>query len=231
MDLEAPAFTFEGQVVALADEIAQCTHDLEDGVRSGIISFDDICADPLVQQTINDYSIPVNMATKTPAYDTRMLIIKNMVGYFINDACVESRRRVDEYINSYAPNYADQTNCIREKCIVLSTKVEEARERLYKDMIKNRVICSEQISISDSKSEYLIRQLFKAFHTHPKQLPNYVLEKYCKRCGIEFNRASLNVEEFQTDPKFIRAICDHISGMTDQFAAREYNRLYMPDYQ
>ena len=231
MDLEAPAFTFEGQVVALADEIAQCTHDLEDGVRSGIISFEDICKDPFIQQIIKEYNIPVKRDTKTPAYDTRVLLVKNMVGYFINDACVESGSRIEDYINSYAPNYADQTNCISEKCIVLSPKVEEARKRLYKDMIENRVICSEQISISDSKSEYLIRQLFKAFHTHPKQLPNYVLDKYCKRCGIEFNRESLEVEEFQKDERFIRAICDHIAGMTDQFAAREYSRLYVPEYK
>ena len=92
-------------------------------------------------------------------------------------------------------------------------------------------ICSEQISISDSKSEYLIKQLFKAFFTHPKQLPDYVLEKYCNRSGIEFNRATLDVEKIQKDPRFIRTICDHIAGMTDQFAAREYYRLYIPEYK
>ena len=98
-------------------------------------------------------------------------------------------------------------------------------------MIVNRVICSEQISISDAKAEYLIKQLFKAFYTHPKQLPDYVLEKYCNRTGKEFNRATLDILDLQSDPRFIRTICDHISGMTDQFAAREYNRLYVPEYK
>lgn len=114
---------------------------------------------------------------------------------------------------------------------MLSPDVERARKRIYNDMIVNRVICSEQISISDSKSEYLIKQLFKAFFTHPKQLPDYVLEKYCNRSGIEFNRATLDVEKIQKDPRFIRTICDHIAGMTDQFAAREYYRLYIPEYK
>lgn len=86
-------------------------------------------------------------------------------------------------------------------------------------------------SISDSKSEYLIKQLFKAFYTHPKQLPDYVLEKYCSRNKIDFNRATLNAKTLQADSKFIRTICDHISGMIDQFAAREYNRLYVPEYK
>jgi len=231
MDLDAPAFTFEGQVVALADDIAQCTHDLEDGVRSGIISFNAVCDDPLVQKVMEESKIRIDKHTRTPAYDTRALVIKTMVGYFIKDACIESSQRIDEYINNYSPNYTDQSNCIKEKCIMLSPSVESARKELYKDMIINRVICSEQISISDSKSEYLIRQLFKAFYTHPKQLPDYVLEKYCERCGVEFNRASLDIEAFQLDHRFVRTICDHIAGMTDQFAAREYNRLYVPEYQ
>lgn len=154
-----------------------------------------------------------------------------MVGYFIKDAYLESSKRIDNYINKYAPDYSSQHNCINEKCIMLSPEVETASKRIYKDMIVNQVICSEQISISDAKSEYLIKQLFKAFYTHPKQLPDYVLEKYCNKNNIEFNRATLNIKKLQSDPKFIRTICDHISGMTDQFAAREYYRLYVPEYK
>ncbi len=231
MRLDAPSFTLEGQVVALADEIAQCTHDIEDGVRSKIISFDALSNDPFVQKVISESGISLNENTKTPAYDTRSLIIKNMVGFFIKDACIESTKQIEKYIDAYSPNYSTLDDCINEKCVMLSPDVELARKRIYNDMIVNRVICSEQISISDSKSEYLIKQLFKAFFTHPKQLPDYVLEKYCNRSGIEFNRATLDVEKIQKDPRFIRTICDHIAGMTDQFAAREYYRLYIPEYK
>ena len=231
IDINAPAFTLEGQVVALADEIAQCTHDLEDGVRSKIISFDAIRNDPFVKKVIIESSININERTKTPTYDTRSLIIKNMVGYFIKDACTQSSKRIDDYLKAYSPNYASQRDCINEKCIILSPEVESARKRIYNDMIVSRVIYSEQISISDSKSEYIIKQLFKAFYTHPKQLPDYVLEKYCDRNGIALSRATLDTKALQADAKFIRTICDHISGMTDQFAAREYNRLYVPEYK
>ena len=67
---------------------------------------------------------------------------------------------------------------------MLSPEVEAARKRIYKNMIINQVICSEQISISDAKSEYLIKQLFKAFYTHPKQLPDYVLKISANSIGI-----------------------------------------------
>lgn len=231
MDLDAPSFTLEGQVVALADEIAQCTHDIEDGVRSKIISFASISKDPFVQRVIRESGIDLNENTKTPTYDTRSLIIKNMVGFFITDACIESSKKIENYINTYAPNYSSLHNCINEKCIMLSADVALARKRIYEEMIVNHVIYSEQISISDSKSEYLIKQLFKAYFSHPRQLPDYVLEKYCKRIGIDFNRSTLEIEKIQTDPRFVRTICDHIAGMTDQFAAREYYRLYIPEYK
>ena len=231
IDLQAPSFTFEGQVVALADEIAQCTHDLEDGVRSGIITFDTIRKDPFVAQIINESGISLNENTKTPTYDTRSLIIKTMVGYFIKDACTESYKMMDNYLRNHSPKYSCQRDCVNSKCIMLSSEVETARKRIYDEMIVNRVICSEKISISDAKSEYIIKQLFKAFFSHPRQLPDYVLDKYCRRKGITLNRATIEVESLQADPQFIRTICDHISGMTDQFAAREYIRLYVPEYK
>ena len=85
IDLSAPSFTLEGQVVAISDEIAQCTHDLEDGVRSKIISFSDIQNYPLVLQVIKKYDIFIPRSTVTPTYDTRNLIIKNLVGFLIED--------------------------------------------------------------------------------------------------------------------------------------------------
>lgn len=231
INLETPSFTFEGQVVAIADEIAQCTHDLEDGVRSKIISIDMICKDPLINKVIDENNVHIDLHSKTPAFDTRVLIIKNLVGYFIKNVCIESKPCIEQYIKKYSPKYSSLTDCINEKCVVLSAEVEEARERIYKDMIVNRVICSQDISVSDSKSEYIIKQLFRAYYTHPRQLPDYILEKYYKNIGIVFNRSTMDVESLQRDSRFIRAICDHISGMTDQFAAREYFRLYVPDYK
>lgn len=82
IDLRLPSFTVEGQVVAIADEIAQCTHDLEDGVRSGIIEFSPLINMPLVQECINKYKVKVNPAASSLAYETRSQIIKNLVGFF-----------------------------------------------------------------------------------------------------------------------------------------------------
>ena len=86
MYLDLPfSITLEGQVVAIADEIAQCTHDLEDGVRSGVINFRDLMNQPLVSQCMKAYNIELDKKTAMPAYETRSLVIKNLVGYLIYD--------------------------------------------------------------------------------------------------------------------------------------------------
>ena len=53
---------------------------------------------------------------------------------------------------------------------------------------------------------------------------------YGEKDADSFDRKIISVEELQHDPKFIRFICDHIAGMSDQFAAREYMNLYIPNY-
>jgi len=228
MDLNAPSFTLEGQVAAISDEIAQCTHDLEDGVRSRIISFRDIQNDPLVLQVIEKYNILIPHLTENPAYDTRNLIIKNLVGFLIEDVCVESQKRIHLYVEKYGIPDAGEGG-FRERCISFSPDIEKAVLRLL-NFIKRQIVCSEQITISDSKSRNIISSLFEAFYLHPKQLPDYALSKYCKQAGIPFDRLSLDDSRLQQDPAFMRAISDHIAGMTDQYAARTFTLLTMPEY-
>lgn len=76
----------------------------------------------------------------------------------------------------------------------------------------------------------MIKQLFKAYYMHPKQLPDYIIKRYCRKSGIEFKRINLQDNQLRQNTMFIRMVCDHIACMTDQFAAREYKKLYLPDY-
>lgn len=227
MHLDLPfSITLEGQVVAIADEIAQCTHDLEDGVRSGVINFKALMNQPLVSQCIKAYNPVIDKGTVAPAYETRSLIIKNLVGYLIYDVCKQSEENISQYIKQH-----DIQNEVtfKEKCVSFSKGIEQLVENLKKWM-NNRIIHSEEVSISDSKAQYLIKQLFKAFYIHPKQLPDYMLEKYFKIKGRSFSRVDMDDEELKRDPMFIRMVADHIGGMTDQFASRTYKKLYYPDY-
>lgn len=233
IEVRKPSITLEGQTVAIADEIAQCTHDLEDGVRSGIINFNDLLNQPLVQDCMKQYGIRPNEHTDTPAYETRSFIIKHLVGFLICDVDKTSRVKINEYIKKTEKKNGEYL--FTETCIDFSNDVNVQRRKLQ-EWIKNKIIYSEEISIADSKSRYLIRQMFKAFYLHPFELPDYVLKRYCRVIGYGrgFNRDYLNeggmLEMMKKDRRFIRLVADHIGGMTDQFAARTYKRLYYPDY-
>ena len=234
MNLDNPfSFTFEGQVVALADEIAQYTHDLEDSVRSKIITIDDVIDSPIIKKMLEKNG-KVNadnykdLFQTDPALHIRTIIIHDYIGYLIHDVIATSKPKVSEYLEKYNPTFKNKEKAINKLCIVLSAETNELAKELN-DEITNKVVFSDFISTADSKSEYVIKQLFKAFYKHPKQLPDYVLTRYYAKMGSELNRLKMKDDEIRNDPRFIRAICDHIAGMTDQFASREYRRLYIPE--
>lgn len=224
-NLEAPSCTLEGQTVAIADEIAQCSHDLEDGFRSGIITWKDIKNDDLINHVQIYYSIETPKDTDMMTYILRNSIIKHLVGYLINDVCESSVKNIKKEIQNGKINNGELENLV----INFSSKVHNLVENCTNTM-NEYIINSEMISVSDAKAEYFIKQLFKAYVHHPKQLPDYILNRYQKQTGKKITRAKMNEDEVRADPIFWRIVCDHISGMTDQFASREYKRLYMPDY-
>lgn len=220
------SITLEGQVVAIADEIAQCTHDLEDGVRSGIIDFKELIEQPLVCQCMEKYGFETNRDVTATGYETRSLIIKNLVGYLIYDVCIESERVISDYFKEHS---IQGDEVIKKQCILFSDSIKGPVGQM-KDWMNNKIIFSAEVSIADAKAQYLIKQLFKAFYFHPKQLPDYVLEKYFRLRGRTFNRVDVDDKQLRNDPMFIRMVADHIGGMTDQFASRTYKKLYYPDY-
>lgn len=227
MDLEN-SFTLEGQVVAIADEIAQITHDIDDGIRGGIIRFKDFMDCELVKTYLACAKINLNNMNLT--YDQKSHLIKSCIGFLIKDVIDSSRIKIEKYHQVYGEPKFKRVNDVYEKqCISFSDKIKPQAEALEKSKT-SWIICSAEISQSDAKAEYMIKQIFKAYYKHPKQLPDYILARYQETTCDELIRINLDDKKLQNDRFFVRLICDHIAGMTDQFAAREYMRLYQPEY-
>ncbi len=154
------SITLEGQVVAIADEIAQLTHDIEDGVRGNIISYDTFEKCDLVR-TYKETK-PTTKSDDTPtSYNARNQIIKGMVGFLIDDVKDASATSIKEYNKTRGiPNFNDAKSIYSEKCIRFSKPIEEQSE----DLANSRtqwIIKSQEISQADSKAEYFIRQIFR----------------------------------------------------------------------
>ncbi len=227
ININDPSFTLEGQVVAISDEIAQCTHDLEDGIRAGVINMKDLKNSDLVNDVCEKYQYNYLFTQHLEVAEIRNTLIKKMIGFLLNNAAVNTMAKLKEVnLNNI---YIESKGAIIFKNLIVDFDADVAGKvkELYK-LITNLVINSVEVSITDSKAIYLITELFKSYYTYPQQLPEYILKKYYKGKGISVNRKDIEEMTFQfrRDPLFIRLIGDHISSMTDQYAIREYDKLH-----
>ena len=144
----------------------------------------------------------------------------------IEDVCQESSKNILHCSKSLEE--------FRESPVLLiefSDNIKSMEKELMKWMV-DKIISSEEVSIADANAEYFIRHIFRAFFEHPLELPDYVLSKYlCRDNNISnYSRSKIDIKTLQDDPTFRRTIANHIAGMTDQYAARLYKKLYYPDY-
>lgn len=230
MRVDQCSITLEGQVVAIADEIAQCSHDLEDGIRAKIIKIDDIKDNELIARLKIDF----NKINET--VDVRNHIIRSLVGYLIDNVYTNTKKELDKLIEcNKLPEYKCYEDSYTYKVVDFSSDMEnnikDEQKKLSK-LITKLVIASQEVTQSDRKSEYIIKKLFKAYYQYPQQLPDYILLRYYSRTGLPYDRIKVASEKsnLQKDANFIRLICDHIASMTDQYASREYRKLYEPEF-
>lgn len=227
--------SIEGQIVALADEIAQVSHDIEDAIEHNYDTKQIILEE--IQSIIND--IPIGGLDKGQSVDCNNIkyVISCIIGKIVSTAIERIKLNISSEICSYPLNAEMATD------IVL--KDFELYDRLVK--IENTyIIHNYTVDRMNDKSKFIIRQIIRAYLNNPKQLPDSVLKKYTKICKIEqFNEATNELKESSKniryiDPKifeaykrkmiqdsdFLRLICDHISSMTDTCAVDEFSQLY-----
>ncbi|SDF79825.1 dGTPase [Thermoanaerobacter thermohydrosulfuricus] len=222
-DLDVPSF-LEGQVVAIADEIAQITHDLEDAFRAGIISIDD--------KDLNEIKV-FNQArkdTQTNADMNVQQIRSGLIRVLIN-------KLVRDVIDTTAVNLEKISfNPENDKLFYWIVDFSEEMKKQYeniKKILTEKLMYSYEISRMDKKGEMYIEKLFEAYYSNPGRLPDYVFENYNslnrerKITRSTFDKGTISY--LQNDIVFIRTIAEHIAGMTDIYAIDEYRRLYLPD--
>jgi dGTPase len=106
------------------------------------------------------------------------------------------------------------------------------RYRELKDFVYRNIIHSFPIARRDGQARLVVRGLFLAFHDNPRLLPDDVLRQYAAGRKLRYLRdISLSEVPREADrnyrfrPEFLRAIADHIAGMTDKFALEEFEDL------
>jgi dGTPase len=192
----------EAQVAAIADDIAYNNHDVDDGLRAGLFSFEDMADVPLVGPVFAD------VQNTYPDLDQSRRVheaVRRMIGVMVDDILTESRSR----LAAANPTGAADVRALDHPVIAFSEAMA-ANDRALKDFLYRRMYRHYKVNRMASKARRVVRELFNLFVEEPECLP----DDWRDRCN--------GVRSVET----ARAVADYIAGMTDRFAFLEYKRLF-----
>lgn len=210
----------EGQVVALADRLARLTHDLEDGMRAGQVSL------PASERLEIGRTIAAKLGDSYQARHGRFgrqnALVRGMIHLLVSDAIVETSAALAE---DAGPGH---------QVVKLSAHVGAMADEL-EGFVEAQVYRSFAVSRLDARARTFLRGLFAAYYRDPLQLDDYVLLRYRTMSGGAYLRdlpsdkvAAEVSTRYHGKPRFARLIADHVAGMSDSFALKEYERLHLP---
>lgn len=193
--------TLEGQVVAIADEIAQRGHDLDDALSSGVISvegFKKYLTLKKMAQLAEVVEGAVKSIDKTKENGRKLVdedelrnsrIVSAIISYFVDDTTTTSLKSMNEYSKD---EFETNGHVITENVIKLSAEAQKLNDYL-ETIISNQVINSPEVSLFDSNAATIVSGLFKAYYDNPRLLH----EGTKRRLYIDMRKVSRNVIDFK----------------------------------
>jgi dGTPase len=226
----------EGQAVAVADEIAQQTHDLEDGLRAGSVAIEAVENLPVAQRIIVGLG---DAYTASAGRSLRQnLLIRSLIGFFIHDVVHASAERISAFLKRNGITdreaFAERARDVSQTTLWFSTEAAGLFDEL-KAFIYQFIINHIDVNRQDWRARKVVTALFRAYWINPLTLPSYVLLRAKTELGFPYLRdvplaavAEEVTTRYHASAGFARLIADHIAGMSDRFALEEYNSLEVP---
>jgi dGTPase len=192
--------TLEGQLVNAADEIAYTTHDLDDGLRSGLIQVSDLHGVQLWREALDELGISERDVTEMARHQ--------VIRYLINLEVTDVIQTVDSRLTEWSIQSVGGVRSAAKNLVGFSPELQSSNRQL-KDFLLERLYHHHRVMRMQTKAKRLVRQLFETYLAEPRQL-------------------SLEVQLKMAQKKPERVVCDYIAGMTDRFAIQEYHKLFDP---
>jgi dGTPase len=200
--------SLEAQVCDLADEIAYNNHDVDDGLRYGLISMKQMMEIRLFRE---QYDI-VN--ARYPNLNERRQIheiIRRMINRMVVDLIDTSKAR----LAALNPAHPDEVRKQSEYVIRFSDELREQNLEL-KRFLRQNLYRHYRVQRMTRKAEQILVALFTAFMESPIILPPEN-KQHCDDLQQQFG-----------DSGVARGVADYIAGMTDRYAITEYERIFNP---
>jgi len=188
----------EAQAAAIADDIAYDAHDIDDGLRAGLLTFDRLADLTLVGDILG--GIRAEYPDLAPVR-LRAELVRRTIRAMIEDVLAESRRR----LAALAPGSADAIRNAGRGVIGFSESMAAA-DRAIKARLRHDVYRHPDVMDVMNRAEDVVRRLFARYRDDPEALPE----------GWRPGR--------EDDPS--RVVADFLAGMTDRYALAEHARFF-----
>jgi dGTPase len=191
--------SLEAQLANLADEIAYNAHDIDDGVRSGLLQLEQLDVVPMFAAH-RDAALREHPGLRG-APQRRLLaeVLRRLISAQVNDVIAASA----DALREHAPT--DERDVATMPPLVQSSPAQREQGTALKRFLFASLYRHPQVVRTTARARTVLRELFVAYAAEPSQMPDEHRDVHAQ-IGL-------------------RAVADYIAGMTDRFAAREYQRL------
>lgn len=199
----------EGQVAALADDIAYNTHDVDDGLRAGLLSLEQVGTLPVFADIIRE------CRARYPAITPMLLVqetVRQVIGVMVNDVL----RTTQENLQRLKPENAAAVRAAGEP-IVSASREMQVHFKTFRGFLMENMYRQPQVNRFNAKGEKIVADLFHYYMDNPGCLPADWYHAIRNYRGDDLPRFSA------------RCIADYIAGMTDRFAVTTWQRAFSMD--
>ena len=197
LELETYA-SAEAQSAAIADDIAYNNHDLDDGLRAGLFTVDDIIELPLVGTCFQQ----VDAKYPSLAPDRRRHeALRRVFGIMVEDVVTESQKRLTALAPKSAQDIRNHTAPVIQFSGSLFAQLKDIRVFLFTRMYRH-----PQVNEMRKRTGLVVRDLFAVYMNTPELLPGHRQPQSNDKTALA------------------RTVADYIAGMTDRFAFQEHEK-------
>ena len=196
---EAPLL--EAQIVDLADEIAYNSHDIDDGLQSGMLSVEDLEGVEIWEESYADVKAKYPTAN---ASIVRYQCVRRILDGLVRDLIANTEGRIRSLGVASVADVRAVKPVLAGFSPAMNGKVDQLKDRLMERLYRHQRVCR-----MGAKARRVMTGIFEAYMEDPGQMPPHVVAR-------------------GHDTPMPRVIADYIAGMTDRFALEEYAKLYDP---
>jgi len=194
--------SIEAQCAAVADDIAYNSHDIDDGLRAGLFTLEEIAVLPIAGETM------AQVQKDFPGLDkrrTRHEIVRHQITAMVEDVISNTMQG----LTRLSPGSSDDVRKCGETIVCFSQGMKQ-KERAIKEFLFDRMYRAPQVMAMRDGAEKIISDLFYAYSQSAASIPDN-LDRYLQS---------------KQETSRMRTIADFVASMTDSYAINEHQRLF-----